>query len=117
MLGDRMAGAVETMSSKGITVLIVEHNLPFVERRRTRVNVMQLGTTIAAGTMAEMRQHPEVIDAYLGEMLTSEESILHVEDLTVVTAARPSSRASASTRGSASSRSWSGRTGLGSRPS
>jgi ABC-type branched-subunit amino acid transport system ATPase component len=29
---------------------------------------MQLGNTIAAGTMAEMRQHPEVIDAYLGEV-------------------------------------------------
>jgi ABC-type branched-subunit amino acid transport system ATPase component len=68
VLGDRMAGAVETMNAKGITVLIVEHNLPFVERLCARVNVMQLGSTIAAGTMAEMRQHPEVIDAYLGDV-------------------------------------------------
>ena len=68
VLGDRMAGAVETMNSRGVTVLIVEHNLPFVERLCARVNVMQLGTTIAAGTMAEMRQHPEVIDAYLGDV-------------------------------------------------
>jgi ABC-type branched-subunit amino acid transport system ATPase component len=68
VLGDRMADAVEKMNSKGITVLIVEHNLPFVERLCARVNVMQLGTTIAAGSMAEMRQHPEVIDAYLGDV-------------------------------------------------
>jgi ABC-type branched-subunit amino acid transport system ATPase component len=68
VLGDRMADAVEKMNSRGITVLIVEHNLPFVERLCSRVNVMQLGTTIAAGTMAEMRQHPEVIDAYLGDV-------------------------------------------------
>jgi ABC-type branched-subunit amino acid transport system ATPase component len=68
VLGDRMAGAVEAMNSKGITVLIVEHNLPFVERLCARVNVMQLGTTIANGSMAEMRQHPEVIDAYLGDV-------------------------------------------------
>jgi ABC-type branched-subunit amino acid transport system ATPase component len=67
VLGDRMADAVEKMNSKGITVLIVEHNLPFVERLCARVNVMQLGSTIAAGTMAEMREHPEVIDAYLGD--------------------------------------------------
>ena len=63
-----MQDAVEKMNSKGITVLIVEHNLPFVERLCARVNVMQLGTTIAAGSMAEMRQHPEVIDAYLGDV-------------------------------------------------
>lgn len=68
VLGDRMAGAVEAMNSRGITVLIVEHNLPFVERLCGRVNVMQLGRTIAVGTMAEMRQHPEVIDAYLGDV-------------------------------------------------
>jgi ABC-type branched-subunit amino acid transport system ATPase component len=68
VLGDRMAGAVENMNSRGITVLIVEHNLPFVERLCARVNVMQLGTTIATGTMAEMREHPEVIDAYLGDV-------------------------------------------------
>jgi ABC-type branched-subunit amino acid transport system ATPase component len=68
VLGDRMADAVEKMNSNGVTVLIVEHNLPFVERLCPRVNVMQLGTTIAAGSMAEMRQHPEVIDAYLGDI-------------------------------------------------
>lgn len=67
LLGDRMAEAVEKMNSKGITVLVVEHNLSFVERLCARVNVMQLGTTIAAGTMAELRQSQEVIDAYLGD--------------------------------------------------
>lgn len=68
VLGDRMAEAVEKMNAKGITVLIVEHNLPFVERLCARVNVMKLGTTIAAGSMAEIRSHPEVIDAYLGDV-------------------------------------------------
>jgi ABC-type branched-subunit amino acid transport system ATPase component len=51
----------------GITLLIIEHNLAMVERLCSTVIVMALGRTIAEGTMAELRENPAVVDAYLGE--------------------------------------------------
>jgi len=51
----------------GITLLIIEHNLALVERLCSTVIVMALGRTIAEGTMAELRENPAVVDAYLGE--------------------------------------------------
>jgi ABC-type branched-subunit amino acid transport system ATPase component len=52
---------------EGITFLIIEHNLAMVERLCHTVIVMALGGTIAEGSMAELRQNPAVVDAYLGE--------------------------------------------------
>ena len=51
----------------GITFLIIEHNLAMVERLCSTVIVMALGRAIAEGNMAELRENPEVVDAYLGE--------------------------------------------------
>jgi branched-chain amino acid transport system ATP-binding protein len=68
VLGDRMAAAVESLNASGITILLVEHNLEFVERLCTEVHVMNLGTNLAAGRMADLRNNTEVIDAYLGSV-------------------------------------------------
>jgi ABC-type branched-subunit amino acid transport system ATPase component len=51
----------------GITFLIIEHNLAMVERLCNTVIVMALGRVIAEGSMAELRENPAVVDAYLGE--------------------------------------------------
>jgi len=51
----------------GITFLIIEHNLAMVERLCSTVIVMALGRVIAEGSMAELRENPAVVDAYLGE--------------------------------------------------
>jgi branched-chain amino acid transport system ATP-binding protein len=53
---------------QGITFLIIEHNLAMVERLCNTVIVMALGRTIAEGSMAELRENPAVVDAYLGEV-------------------------------------------------
>ena len=66
MLIDRMAVAIEALNSKGVTILIIEHNLAFVERLCSVVNVMDLGTNIAKGTMGNLRTNAAVVDAYLG---------------------------------------------------
>jgi ABC-type branched-subunit amino acid transport system ATPase component len=62
----RMGELIQDMVNNGSTVLMVEHNLPFVERLCETIIVMATGKTIAVGTMRELRAHQAVIDAYLG---------------------------------------------------
>ena len=69
VLGERMAVAIEGFIATGTTVIVVEHNLPFVERVTDHVVVMAQGTVIAAGSFHSLRSNQLVIDAYLGEMV------------------------------------------------
>jgi ABC-type branched-subunit amino acid transport system ATPase component len=68
VLGERMATAVLGFITAGTSVIIVEHNLPFIERVTDQVVVMAEGRVIAEGPFAELRGNPAVVDAYLGEM-------------------------------------------------
>lgn len=54
------------MRGRGITLLVIEHNLRFLEQIAERVMVMAQGTILTSGTMEEIRQHQDVLDAYLG---------------------------------------------------
>lgn len=68
VLGNRMGEAIASLVRGGITVLMVEHNLPFVERICDTVIVMALGECIASGPMAALRADAAVVDAYLGQV-------------------------------------------------
>src|SRR6202171_3242790 len=68
VLGERMALAIEAFIASGTSVIVVEHNLPFIERVTDHVIVMALGTVIAEGPFESMRSNQDVVDAYLGEM-------------------------------------------------
>ncbi|MFZ0180557.1 MAG: ABC transporter ATP-binding protein [Candidatus Dormiibacterota bacterium] len=68
VLGERMAAAVLGFVTAGTSVVIVEHNLPFIERVTDQVVVMAEGRVIAEGPFAELRGNQAVVDAYLGEM-------------------------------------------------
>ncbi|HUZ69237.1 MAG TPA: ABC transporter ATP-binding protein [Candidatus Saccharimonadales bacterium] len=68
VLGERMAIAVLGFVTAGTTVVIVEHNLPFIERVTEQVVVMAAGQVIAEAPFEELRGNQAVVDAYLGEM-------------------------------------------------
>ncbi|MGH2495320.1 MAG: ABC transporter ATP-binding protein [Ktedonobacteraceae bacterium] len=68
VLAERLSDYIDALcKDEGITFLIIEHNLAMVERLCQTVIVMALGRAIAEGSMAELRQNPAVVDAYLGE--------------------------------------------------
>ena len=68
VLGERMATAIEGFIASGTSVIIVEHNLPFIERVAQQVIVMSQGAVIATGPFESLRSNQSVIDAYLGEV-------------------------------------------------
>jgi len=51
----------------GITILLVEHNMRFVQQASDRVLALDFGETITQGTPRDVLNHPEVMKAYLGE--------------------------------------------------
>jgi len=51
----------------GITVLVIEHDMNFIRRLCRRVVALDYGQKIVEGSFSEVRNHPRVIEAYLGK--------------------------------------------------
>jgi branched-chain amino acid transport system ATP-binding protein len=63
----RLAGLVSSLGAEGdLSILVVEHNMDFVASVASRVTVLDNGRVIAEGTPSEVREHPDVLRAYLG---------------------------------------------------
>ncbi len=57
---------IRALNERGLTVLIVEHNMNLVMRLSHKVVVMAHGQILAEGTPESVQADPEVLQAYLG---------------------------------------------------
>jgi branched-chain amino acid transport system ATP-binding protein len=64
---ERMAALIAGVRGRGVTVLIVEHDMTLVMGISDEVLVLSAGRRIAEGTPREIQADPEVIAVYLGE--------------------------------------------------
>ncbi len=63
LLGDKIL----ELKAEGITVLVIEHDMSLIHHVCDSIYVLNFGQIIAHGTPEEIKQNPDVIEAYLGQ--------------------------------------------------
>jgi urea transport system ATP-binding protein len=63
---ERTAALVRGLKRPDRAIVVVEHDMDFVERIADRVTVLHEGKTLFEGSMASARADERVIDVYLG---------------------------------------------------
>ncbi len=64
---EELGELIQRIAANGVTVLLVEHDMNLVMEISHHVLVIHYGERLAAGTPDEIKDHPAVIEAYLGE--------------------------------------------------
>ncbi|MBM3567445.1 MAG: ABC transporter ATP-binding protein [Alphaproteobacteria bacterium] len=62
----RIEALLRLFRDRGVTLLLVEHNMGFVMRLCQRVIVLETGRILADGDPSAVRDDPRVLDAYIG---------------------------------------------------
>ena len=71
---DALRDVIRRIADKGITVVLVEHDMKLVMSISDQVLVLCYGRKLAEGTPEEIRANPDAIDAYLGNRNPREEA-------------------------------------------
>ena len=61
-----LADRLRAFARRGLSILVIEHNMPFLMPLAQRMICLDHGVVIAEGTPAEIRANPLVVAAYLG---------------------------------------------------
>jgi branched-chain amino acid transport system ATP-binding protein len=63
---DALSALLGELKSDGMSIMLIEHDVPMVMRVADRITVLDLGEVISEGTPDVVRSDPRVIAAYLG---------------------------------------------------
>jgi branched-chain amino acid transport system ATP-binding protein len=63
---DRLAEIILTLRDRGLTILLVEHDMSLTMEVAEEIVVLNYGELLAEGPPRAIQKHPEVITAYLG---------------------------------------------------
>lgn len=58
---------IQRIHQRGITIILIEHHMDVVSELCDTVTVLDGGRIIAEGTPDEVKRHPKVVEAYLGQ--------------------------------------------------
>jgi len=65
-LRDEIIGLIQKLHADGMSFVVVDHDIEAIQRLVFRLVVMARGQKLADGTVAEVRDNPEVLTAYAG---------------------------------------------------